>query len=70
VKLLFRPKLFAASLLGCAAVGLALSYFGGISYWWALAIVVGGMLVNGLVAEVEDRSPGGLLHRGNEEESQ
>ena len=48
--------------LGIVAIfGLGLSYISGLPYWGASAIIAGALIITGLVAEVEDRSPGGFL---------
>ena len=57
-----RPKTFAVSSLVCAALGALLTYLSGLSFWWAFAIVVAAVVLNGIVAEVEDRMPGGFLN--------
>ena len=44
-----------------AVVGLGLSYISGLPYWGASAIIAVALIVTGLVAEIEDRSPGGFL---------
>jgi hypothetical protein len=66
VKSRFQPKLFLAFIAVCGLLGLALSYFTGLSYWWAAAIVAGSLLANGLLAEFEDRSSGGFLNPNGE----
>jgi hypothetical protein len=52
------------SFLGFAGVsalaGAALHYFAGLSFWYAVAIGAGALLLNGIVATVEDESPGGF----------
>ena len=44
-----------------AVVGLGLSYISGLPYWGASAIIAAALIVTGLVAEIEDRSPCGFL---------
>jgi len=64
------------SLIGFAgisgAVGAALHYFGGICFWYGVAIGAGALLVNGIIATVEDDMPGGFNNpkpkRSNTEE--
>jgi uncharacterized membrane protein len=53
----FKPRVFAASLLVCAAGGALLSWLSGMPMWLAFSIVAVALIVNGVVAEVEDRSP-------------
>ena len=48
-----------------AAVGLGLSYISGLPYWGASAIIAAALIVTGLVAKIEDRSPGGFLSKEN-----
>ena len=42
------------------AVGAALHYFGSMSFWYGVAIGAGALLINGIIATVEDEIPGGL----------
>ena len=44
-----------------AVVGLGLSYISGLPYWGASAVIAAALIVTGLVAEIEDRSPGSFL---------
>ena len=44
-----------------AAGGIATSVFG-LSFWITFAITAAAMVVNGLIAELEDRMPGGFLN--------
>jgi uncharacterized membrane protein YkvI len=55
-------KLFVIWLLLCAGGGALIAWLSGMPFWLGFAIVAGSLLMNGLVAEVEDRSPGGFLH--------
>jgi len=52
--------LIVAPLWLCAAW--LLHRFSGLSLWVAVLIIVGAMLLNAVVAEIEDRLPGGFLH--------
>lgn len=47
-----------------AVVGVGLSYISGLPYWGASAIIAAALIIFGLVAEIEDRSPGGFLNTG------
>ncbi len=58
------PKHLGIWLGVVAALGLGLSHISGLPYWGASVIIAGALIVTGLVAEVEDRSPGGLLSAG------
>jgi hypothetical protein len=55
-----NPKQFGIALLVCTALGVLLSWLSGMPLWLGILIIVGALLVNGLVAEVEDRAPGGF----------
>lgn len=57
MKLHFHPKLFLAAVATCIVLGLISSYAFDLSFWWSVAIVTFALLVNGLVAQVEDQSP-------------
>ena len=59
--LTLSPKHVAIWLGVNAVAGLGLSYFTGLPYWGASAIVTAVVVITGLVAEIEDRSPGGFL---------
>ena len=48
-----------------AVFGLVLSYISGLPYWSASAIIAAALIVTGIVAEIEDRSPGGFLGTAN-----
>jgi hypothetical protein len=55
----FSPKAFAVALIvSCAVAGL-LAWFTRANFWYALLIVLCGMLVNGWIASVEDRDDEG-----------
>lgn len=56
------PKLLAVWLLLCTALGGLLSWLSGMPLWGGMLIVAGGLLVNGLVADIEDKAPGGFLN--------
>ena len=55
------PKHLVIWLGVVAVVGLGLSYISGLPYWGASAIIAAALIVTGLVAEIEDQSPGGFL---------
>lgn len=57
MKNLWRPALW---ILAIAAVSACLAAFTPLSFWAVLAIIVGSVLINGLVATVEDDLPGGF----------
>ena len=53
-------KIAAISLAIVSAIAAAISYFSGLGYWLAFAIVAGAVLFNGFIATVEDDLPGGF----------
>lgn len=61
-------KLTVVSLLVCAAVGGLLSWLSDMPFWGGVLIAAAALLVNGLVAELEDRAPGGFLNPRNRDE--
>jgi len=58
----FNAKLLALWLLVCFVLGGTLSWVSGMPLWAAILIVAAALLINGLIAEVEDRAPGGFLN--------
>ena len=56
---LLAPSIF---LLIVSLLAAALSAASGMRFWWAFVIVAVAMLVNGLVATLEDELPGGFNH--------
>jgi len=56
-----KRTLWTAVWLGVVGlVGAGLSAISGISFWWAFLIVAVAILINGLVATLEDDLPGGF----------
>ena len=55
------PKHLVIWLGVVVVVGLGLSYISGLPFWGASAIIASALIVTGLVAEIEDKSPGGFL---------
>ena len=55
-------KLLAVWLALCALGGALLSWLSGMPFWGGAAIVAVALVINGVVAEVEDRAPGGFLN--------
>ncbi|WP_148661392.1 hypothetical protein [Roseateles chitosanitabidus] len=53
-------RLIAVSATVCASVGGLLAWISGLPFWAAALIVGVAMLANGLIAEIEDGSPGGF----------
>lgn len=51
----FKPKLLAAMLAICAALAGLGAWLTGLNFWILLAILVGAVLVNGLIATWEDK---------------
>lgn len=54
------PKLFAAWLLLCTALGGLLSWLSGMPLWGGMLIVAGALFLNSMVADIEDEAPGGF----------
>jgi hypothetical protein len=50
----FKPKVFAAMLLVCAVIAGVASWATGLNFWILAGILVAAVLVNGLMASVED----------------
>jgi hypothetical protein len=55
----FKPKVFAAMLAVCAAIAGVVSWVTGLNFWILAAILVVAVLVNGLIATVEDNDSSG-----------
>lgn len=70
MRLHFQPKLFLAAVAACVVLGLISSYAFGLSFWCSLAIVTFALLVNGLVAQVEDQTPESTSNSQGESKSQ
>ena len=56
------PKLLVIWLLLCTALGGLLSWVSGMPLWVGVLIVAAALVVNGLVADIEDEAPGGFLN--------
>lgn len=54
MKLSFNPKVFVAVIAVCAAIAAAAAWVTGLNFWILGAIVVAGVLINGLIASIED----------------
>ena len=50
----FNLKMFVGMLVVCAAIAGVVVWFTGLNFWIVLAVLIGAVLVNGLVATVED----------------
>lgn len=59
----FAPIPAFIGLSVAALVAWGLTNVSGLSYWIALPIVIGAMLINGIIAEIEDNAPGGTNNR-------
>lgn len=55
-------KFYAVWLALCALGGALLRWLSGTPFWSGAAIVAAALVINGVVAEVEDRAPGGFLN--------
>ncbi len=60
----FSLKYCLVSVALAAAVSWPTATLSGLSFWASFAIAVAALMINGLVAEVEDRLPGGFLNPG------
>jgi hypothetical protein len=49
-------------LLICVLVGSVAAYFFSLNFWVAFVITAAALVLNGIVAEIEDRMPGGFLN--------
>ena len=54
-KTVFKPKMFAAMLVICGLIAGLATWVTGLSFWILFAICVSAVLLNGLVATIEDR---------------
>jgi len=57
-----RLLYIAIWLLICVLVGSIANYFFGLGFWVAFVITAVALILNGIVAEVEDRVPWGFLN--------
>jgi hypothetical protein len=48
-------------LLICVLVGSVAAYFFSLNFWVVFVITAAALILNGIVAEIEDRMPGGFL---------
>jgi membrane protein implicated in regulation of membrane protease activity len=55
MKLHFKPKVFVTMLAVCAAIAGVAAWVTGLNFWVLATIVVAAVLVNGLIASVEDK---------------
>ncbi len=59
-------KIFCASMTVACALALGLHALSGLNFWICLLMVLGGILLNGYIATVEDDWPGGFNNPGPE----
>jgi hypothetical protein len=45
----------------CGLAGLVAAHFFGLSFWVTFSITAAALVLNGILAEIEDRRPGGFL---------
>ncbi|MGM8063222.1 hypothetical protein [Vogesella indigofera] len=57
-----RPLVFITWLVSCMTGGALLGWLSGIPFWGSVAIVSFSLIINGVIAEVEDKAPGGFLN--------
>ena len=50
----FKPKVFVAMLVVCVIIAGVVSWAAGLNFWILAGILVGALLVNGLIASIED----------------
>jgi hypothetical protein len=64
----FNPRAFVIGISIAALLGGLISYFSGFGFWPAFAISVFALLINGIIATVEDEMPGGFNNpdKGNQ----
>ena len=62
MKTSFSPKHFLIGLVVCMLAGLIFAMLFHVSFWLGVVIAAVGMFLNGLIAEWEDRQPGGFLN--------
>jgi asparagine N-glycosylation enzyme membrane subunit Stt3 len=53
----------------CGLLGLLGIKFLDISFWMGFCIAAIALLLNSLIAEIEDRSPGGLFYTGRDKKN-
>lgn len=55
----FKPKVFVVMLVVCSGIAGVSSWATGLNFWILWAILVGAVLLNGLIAAVEDKNSSG-----------
>jgi hypothetical protein len=55
-KTVFKPKMLAVMLAVCGAIAGIATWITGLNFWILLAICVVAVLLNGLVATIEDKN--------------
>jgi hypothetical protein len=58
--LTFSPLLSIIGLSVAALIAWAISHWTSFPFWGAFAIVIGALVINGIIAEIEDNAPGGF----------
>jgi hypothetical protein len=56
----FAPVPAVLGLLVASLIALAINHWSSFPFWIVFLIVVGGMFINGIVAQFEDDAPGGF----------
>lgn len=46
----------------CALIAWGLHHWGGLNFWAGIGLVAFALFLNGVLAEIEDRMPGGFLN--------
>lgn len=62
MKLEWNWRIFCISMTVASLLALALHAVSGLNFWMCLVMVVVGMVVSGIIAEIVDREPGGFLN--------
>ena len=55
-------KLFVVWCVICYGGGALISRFSGLAFWAGVVIVAAALLINGVIAHVEDQAPGGFMN--------
>ena len=60
MKKIVHWPIFFISISIVSVLAFGVSYFFSFSYWLAFAVIFAAMLINGIVATIEDELPGGF----------
>jgi hypothetical protein len=62
MKMKINIKLFLISIVCISVLAYIFTFFTKIPYWAAFLLLVAGCIINGIIAEIEDRQRGGFLN--------